>query len=185
MRSRVHACSRQSTGAYVRSHQNSVSSPTRPSARATSANSRVGALAPQDLDGYLGRGGAHRRVLPDGGDRPRCPHHAGMPLFERSCVVRAPIAEVFAFHLDTRNAARISPRTMPVVGVHGSFPLTEGDEVEIVVRLWPTPLTPDLARRGRADRRADARRRPHARRARFRAGCTSTASRTGRRQRRA
>jgi ligand-binding SRPBCC domain-containing protein len=64
----------------------------------------------------------------------------GMPLFERSCVVRAPIAEVFAFHLDTRNAARISPRTMPVVAIRGSFPLAEGDEVEIVVRLWPTPF---------------------------------------------
>jgi ligand-binding SRPBCC domain-containing protein len=64
----------------------------------------------------------------------------GMPLFERSCVVRAPIGDVFAFHLDTRNAARIAPRTMPVVAVRGSFPLGQGDEVEIVVRLWPTPL---------------------------------------------
>jgi ligand-binding SRPBCC domain-containing protein len=64
----------------------------------------------------------------------------GMPLFEQSCVVRAPIAEVFAFHLDTRNAARISPRSMPVVAVRGSFPLAEGDVVEIVVRLWPSPL---------------------------------------------
>jgi ligand-binding SRPBCC domain-containing protein len=63
-----------------------------------------------------------------------------MPLFERSCVVRAPIGDVFAFHLDTRNAARIAPRSMPVVAVHGPFPLSQGDEVEIVVRLWPTPL---------------------------------------------
>jgi ligand-binding SRPBCC domain-containing protein len=63
-----------------------------------------------------------------------------MPLFERSCVVRAPIAAVFAFHLDTRNAARIAPRTMPVVAVHGRFPLSQGDQVEIVVRLWPTPI---------------------------------------------
>jgi ligand-binding SRPBCC domain-containing protein len=63
-----------------------------------------------------------------------------MPLFEQSCVVRAPIADVFAFHLDTRNAARISPRSMPVVAVRGSFPLAEGDVVEIVVRLWPSPL---------------------------------------------
>jgi ligand-binding SRPBCC domain-containing protein len=63
-----------------------------------------------------------------------------MPLFERSCVVRAPIADVFAFHLDTRNAARISPRSMPVVAVRGSFPLREGEVVEIVVRLWPSPL---------------------------------------------
>jgi hypothetical protein len=63
-----------------------------------------------------------------------------MPLFERSCTVRAPIAEVFAFHLDTRNAARISPPTMPVLEVHGIFPLAEGDVVELVVRLWPTPF---------------------------------------------
>ena len=63
-----------------------------------------------------------------------------MPLFQRSCVVQAPISDVFAFHLDTRNAARISPRTLPVLDVRGSFPLREGDVVEIVVRLWPTPL---------------------------------------------
>ena len=63
-----------------------------------------------------------------------------MPVFERSCVVRAPIDEVFSFHLDTRNAARISPRTLPVLDVRGSFPLAQGDEVELVVRLWPTPL---------------------------------------------
>jgi ligand-binding SRPBCC domain-containing protein len=63
-----------------------------------------------------------------------------MPILERSCIVRAPIDEVFAFHLDTRNAARISPRTMPVLDVRGAFPLSQGDEVEIVVRLWPTPF---------------------------------------------
>ena len=63
-----------------------------------------------------------------------------MPVFERSCVVRAPIDEVFSFHLDKRNAARISPRTLPVLDVRGSFPLAQGDEVELVVRLWPTPL---------------------------------------------
>jgi ligand-binding SRPBCC domain-containing protein len=63
-----------------------------------------------------------------------------MAVLERSCVVRAPIDEVFAFHLDTRNAARISPRTMPVLDVRGSFPLHQGDEIEIVVRIWPTPF---------------------------------------------
>jgi ligand-binding SRPBCC domain-containing protein len=63
-----------------------------------------------------------------------------MPTFERSCVIGAPIADVFAFHLDTRNAARISPPTMPVLAVRGSFPLAEGDRVEIDVRLWPLPL---------------------------------------------
>jgi ligand-binding SRPBCC domain-containing protein len=63
-----------------------------------------------------------------------------MPVFERSCVVRAPIGKVFAFHLDTRNAARISPRMLPILAVRGVFPLAQGDDVEIVVRLWPTPL---------------------------------------------
>jgi ligand-binding SRPBCC domain-containing protein len=63
-----------------------------------------------------------------------------MPILERSCIVRAPIDEVFAFHLDTRNAARISPATMPVLDVRGSFPLREGEQVQIVVRLWPTPF---------------------------------------------
>jgi ligand-binding SRPBCC domain-containing protein len=63
-----------------------------------------------------------------------------MPVFERSCIVRAPVDEVFAFHLDTRNAARIAPRTMPVLAVRGSFPLSQGDEVELDVRLWPLPL---------------------------------------------
>jgi ligand-binding SRPBCC domain-containing protein len=77
-------------------------------------------------------------ALADAGRRLR--EDAGMPVFERSCIVRAPIAEVFAFHLDTRNAARISPRTLPVLEVRGAFPLAQGDEVELVVRLWPTPL---------------------------------------------
>jgi ligand-binding SRPBCC domain-containing protein len=63
-----------------------------------------------------------------------------MPVFECSCVVHSPIEHVFAFHLDTRNAARISPRTLPVLEVRGTFPLAQGDEAEIVVRLWPTPL---------------------------------------------
>ena len=79
MRSRVAACNRHSTGAYVRSHQNSVSSATRPSARATFCELPRGALAAQDLDGYLGRRCAHRRVLPDRralrpGGPPPCRH---------------------------------------------------------------------------------------------------------------
>jgi ligand-binding SRPBCC domain-containing protein len=64
----------------------------------------------------------------------------GMATFERSTVIHAPIAEVFAFHLDTRNAARISPRAMPVDAVRGSFPVQAGDTVELDVRLWPAPL---------------------------------------------
>ena len=112
-----------------------------------------GALALQDLEGNLRFRRAHRGVLPDVSDRAatrRAPNMREMPIFEQSCIVRAPIDEVFAFHLDTRNAARIAPRTMPVLDVRGSFPLAEGDEVEIDVRLWPTAAPADLARR--ADR---------------------------------
>jgi ligand-binding SRPBCC domain-containing protein len=64
----------------------------------------------------------------------------GMATFERSTVIRAPISEVFAFHLDTRNAVRISPRTMPVDAVRGEFPAQVGAAVELDVRLWPAPL---------------------------------------------
>jgi ligand-binding SRPBCC domain-containing protein len=64
----------------------------------------------------------------------------GMAVFERSTVIRVPIAEVFAFHLDTRNAALISPRRMPVDAVRGAFPVQAGDAVELDVRLWPFRL---------------------------------------------
>ncbi len=140
-------CARACTPAGGRARARTCA-PTRTRCRARRVPPRA---PPPRTRGSRARPAGSRRVSRQGGcsppgstrrrDRPRCPHHAGMPLFERSCVVRAPIADVFAFHLDTRNAARISPRTMPVVGVRGSFPLTEGDEVEIVVRLWPTPFT--------------------------------------------
>jgi ligand-binding SRPBCC domain-containing protein len=58
---------------------------------------------------------------------------------ERSCEIDAPIAQVFAFHLDTRNAARISPPGQRVLSVDGTFPLRLGSEVRLRVRQLPLP----------------------------------------------
>jgi ligand-binding SRPBCC domain-containing protein len=46
---------------------------------------------------------------------------------------------VFAFHLDTRNAARISPPGQRVLSVEGSFPLRLGSEVRLRARQLPLP----------------------------------------------
>ena len=46
---------------------------------------------------------------------------------------------MFAFHLDTRNAARISPPGQRVLSVEGSFPLRLGSEVRLRVRQLPLP----------------------------------------------
>jgi ligand-binding SRPBCC domain-containing protein len=59
---------------------------------------------------------------------------------ELSCTLDAPIAEVFAFHLDTRNAARISPPSQRVVSVEGTFPLQLGSEVRLRTRQRPLPF---------------------------------------------
>jgi len=63
-----------------------------------------------------------------------------MPTITLATIVDAPIDDVFAFHLDTRNAARISPRGSRVVSVEGVFPLVAGAEVRLVVRPLPLPL---------------------------------------------
>jgi ligand-binding SRPBCC domain-containing protein len=56
-------------------------------------------------------------------------------VLERSVRIAAPVEEVFAFHLDTRNAALISPRSMRVLGVEGTFPVVAG--ARVVMRLRP------------------------------------------------
>ena len=58
---------------------------------------------------------------------------------ERSIVIDAPIERVFAFHLDTRNAARIAPPGQRVLSVEGTFPLRLGSEVRLRVRQLPSP----------------------------------------------
>jgi ligand-binding SRPBCC domain-containing protein len=62
-------------------------------------------------------------------------------VIERSCSIDAPIAEVFAFHLDTRNAALITPPGQRVVAVEGTFPLRLGSEARLRVRQLPSPWT--------------------------------------------
>ena len=62
-----------------------------------------------------------------------------MSAIECSIAIDAPIAQVFAFHLDTRNAGRISPPGQRVVSVEGSFPLRLHSEVRLRARQWPTP----------------------------------------------
>ena len=60
-------------------------------------------------------------------------------MIESSCEIDAPIAQVFAFHLDTRNAARIAPPGQSVLSVEGSFPLRLGSEVRLRARQLPLP----------------------------------------------
>jgi ligand-binding SRPBCC domain-containing protein len=57
-----------------------------------------------------------------------------------SCTVDAPVEVVFAFHLDTRNVARISPRGTRVLAVDGPVPVAEGDEVQLEIRQLPLPM---------------------------------------------
>ena len=65
---------------------------------------------------------------------------AGLPsVIEPSCEIDAPIAQVFAFHLDTRNAARIAAPGQRVLSVEGSFPLRLGSEVQLRTRQLPVP----------------------------------------------
>jgi ligand-binding SRPBCC domain-containing protein len=60
-------------------------------------------------------------------------------VIESTCEIDAPIAQVFAFHLDTRNAARIAPPGQRVLSVEGTFPLSVGSEVRLRTRQLPLP----------------------------------------------
>ena len=62
-----------------------------------------------------------------------------MRRIELSCIVDAPVAEVFAFHRDTRNVASISPVGTQVLAVEGRFPVEQGDEVRLTIRQLPIP----------------------------------------------
>lgn len=64
-----------------------------------------------------------------------------MPTFERSIEIAAPVADLFAFHLDTRNAARIASKGQEIVSIEGEFPLVQGAEVILRVRQAPLPMT--------------------------------------------
>lgn len=58
-----------------------------------------------------------------------------------STELAAPIDVVFAFHLDPRNAARISPRGTRVVSVEAPEHVRAGDEIHLAVRQFPLPMT--------------------------------------------
>lgn len=64
-----------------------------------------------------------------------------MPTFERSIAIDAPIQDVYAFHLDTRNAARIASDGQEIISVEGEFPLVQGAEVVLKVKQRPLPAT--------------------------------------------
>lgn len=60
--------------------------------------------------------------------------------FERSVEIAAPVEDVFAFHLDTRNAASISPRGTRITDVTGRFPVMPGAIVTMRMRQLPVPV---------------------------------------------
>jgi ligand-binding SRPBCC domain-containing protein len=57
-----------------------------------------------------------------------------------STEIGAAIDVVFAFHLDLRNAARISPRGTRVVSVEAPEQVRQGDEIRLAVRQFPSPF---------------------------------------------
>ena len=61
-------------------------------------------------------------------------------VFARSTEVAAPPEEVFAFHLDTRNAPLISPAAARFIEISGRFPVEEGTTVRLRVRQPPVPF---------------------------------------------
>lgn len=65
---------------------------------------------------------------------------ARMSILERSVEIAAPVQEVFAFHLDTRNAALISPAGTRILGVEGAFPVVAGSIVTMRIRQRPAPF---------------------------------------------
>src|SRR4051812_23940633 len=66
--------------------------------------------------------------------------YRGVLRFSASFDVACPIETVFEWHRDTRNAALISPPSLRVERVEGTFPLQEGDRVELVVRPRGSPF---------------------------------------------
>ena len=65
---------------------------------------------------------------------------AATSMLERSVEIAAPVEDVFAFHLDTRNAALISPADTTILGVEGVFPVQTGSVVTMRMRQRPSPF---------------------------------------------
>ncbi len=64
----------------------------------------------------------------------------GPSVIESSVEIAAPVEDVFAFHLDTRNARLISPRSTRLVSVEGRFPVVPGSVVTMRIRQRPSPV---------------------------------------------
>ena len=65
---------------------------------------------------------------------------SGLSILQRSVEIDAPMGDVFAFHLDTRNAALISPEGTRILIVEGAFPVVAGGLITMVMRQRPSPF---------------------------------------------
>lgn len=64
---------------------------------------------------------------------------AAPSVLERSVEIDAPAADLYAFHLDPRNAALIAPAGTRVTAVEAPVPLVEGALVTMRMRRRPLP----------------------------------------------
>lgn len=64
---------------------------------------------------------------------------AGSRVLERSVEIAAPVGDVFAFHLDPRNAGRISPPGTRI-SVEGDVPIRTGSRLTMRIRQLPSPV---------------------------------------------
>ena len=62
-------------------------------------------------------------------------------IYRRSVDIDAPADALFRFHLDTRNAPRISPDAAEFREIAGTFPVEAGSRVTLRVRQPPVPVT--------------------------------------------
>jgi ligand-binding SRPBCC domain-containing protein len=60
-------------------------------------------------------------------------------VIEKSIEIDCPVEKVFRFHLDTRNAPRVSPG-VEFESIEGTFPLRDGQVFTIVFRQRPIPF---------------------------------------------
>jgi len=65
---------------------------------------------------------------------------ADFSVFQRSVLLDAPVAEVYAFHEDPRNITKISPSSLRIHGVECSVPARAGDEFRLRVSQFGFPL---------------------------------------------
>ncbi len=61
-------------------------------------------------------------------------------VYQRSALLPATPAEVYAFHEDPRNITKISPASLRVEKVEGSVPAKEGDEFHLTVSQFSLRL---------------------------------------------